>query len=896
MADPTHITRFRFWLSLVRIIGVIVPRRLRADWRQEWEAELRYRETLLAEWDRLNWQNKLNLLWRSTSAFWDALSLQPSRLEDEMFQDLRYGVRMLRTHKSFTAAAVLSLALGIGANTAIFSLVDRLLVRPLPVEQPERLVAFNKGTPPDLFDKFTYPDFADYRDLNTVFDGLVCVAETALNLSERGPAERIHGLQVSGNYFSALRVTPALGRGFLLAEERAPDAPPVAVLSYGLWQRRFGADPAVVGREITLNGRGHTVLGVAPAEFTGTIRGTAPDLYVPIKPDSSRGKYWLLLMGRLKPQVSREQAQAAMNVLGLQIAQHYPRPDGSPRREPPLLLEDGSQGHTYLLRKLSFPLKLLMGMVALVLLIACANVANLLLVRAAARRKEMAIRMAIGAGRGRLVRQLLTESLLLAGLGGGVGLWLAGPIGQLLASFTPPVGRGYATPLSLAGGLDARVLVFTCCLSLLAGIVFGLAPAFGAARTGLVTALKDGANDEANQRRLSPRKLLVVAQVALSFVVLIGAGLCVRSLQRLQAIDAGFDPAKVLVLSLDLGPSGYDEARGRLFYQQLVERVTALPGVESASLAQLTPLSDDPLQRRTAIEGYEPPPGEQSVSFFYNVVGPRYFETLRTPLISGRDFTPQDRASAPQVVIINETLARRYFPNGNALGKRLIFGAYRGSPIPLQHLEIVGVVTDSKYAELTEQTRPMMFLPLAQTYRPEMRLHVRTAQDPAALIAAIRRETQKLDASLPVYNVRTLAGQKDRSLYNARLAATLLSVFGGLALLLASIGLYGVMAYVVGRRRREIGVRLALGAQQRDVFRLVLKEGMTLVAVGLALGLAGALTGTRLLTTFLYGVRPTDAATFISIALLLAVVALVANYLPARRAAHTDPMQALRHE
>ena len=897
-------------LWLIRVIGVIVPRRLRADWRQEWEAELRSREILLAEWDRLDRRNKFDLLRRSAGAFRDALLLQPRRLEDEMFQDLRFGLRMLFKNKAVTVVAVLSLSLGIGANTAIFSLVDRLLVRPLPVEEPERLVTLSKGAAPDLFDKFTYPDYADYRDQNEVFDGLVCFVEAALNLSERGQTERVHGLQVSGNYFSALRVTPALGRGFLLNEEREPDAHPVAVLSYGLWRRRFGADPSAVGKEITLNGQRRTVVGVAPAEFTGTIRGAAPDVYVPIKPENNRHKYWLLLMGRLKPGVSRTQAQAAMNVLGPQIARLYPRPDGSPRVEPPFLFEDGSQGHTYLLLKLLFPLKMLMGIVALVLLIACANVANLLLARARTRRKEIAIRMAIGAGRGRLVRQLLTESLLLTALGGGLGLWLAGPIGKLLASFTPPVGRGFSTPLSLEGGLDARVLIFTFCLSLLAGIIFGLAPALGASRTSLVTALKDGADDGAGVRgaglrgaglrgaglrHFNPRKLLVVAQVALSFLVLIGAGLCVRSLQRLQAIDAGFDPARTLVMSLDLGLSGYDEARGQIFYQQLVERLTGLPGVESASLAQLTPLSDDLLTRRTAIEGYEPQPGE-NMSFFYNVVGPRYFETLRTPLLSGRDFTPQDRAGAPQVVIINETLARRYFPDGGALGKRLIFGAYRGAPIPLQRLEIVGVVKDSKYLDMTEQQRRMMFLPLAQSYRPEMRLHARTAQDPTAMVAAVRREAQKLDANLPIYNIKTLDEQKDRSLYTARLAATLLSVFGGLALLMASVGLYGVMAYVVGQRRREIGVRLALGARQRDVFGLVIKEGMALVAVGVALGLAGAIAGTRLLTTFLYGVEPTDAGTFLGVALLLAAVALLANYLPARRAAQTDPMLALRAE
>jgi predicted permease len=808
-----------------------------------------------------------------------------------MLQDLRYGLRMLLKNRGMTAVAVLSLALGIGANTAIFSLIDRLLVRPLPVDEPQRLVTLNKGVAPDLFNKFTYLDYVDYRDQNDVFDGLVCFAEVAMNLSERGETERVGGLRVSGNYFSAIGVAPALGRGFLPEEERAAGAAPVAVLSYGLWQRRFGADPAVVGREITLNGQGCMVVGVAPAEFSGTIRGAAPDIYVPIKPVNSRNQYWLLLMGRLKRGVSLEQAQAAMNVLGPQIAARYPRPDGSPRIEPPFLFEDGSPGHTYLLRKLSFPLKLLMGIVALVLLIACANVANLLLARAAARRKEIAIRMAIGAGRGRLIRQLLTESLLLAVLGGGAGVWLAGPIGTLLASFTPPT---YST-ISLEGGLDGRVLSFTFCLSLLAGVIFGLAPALGASRTSLVDALKDGREAGRGLRRFNPRKLLVVGQVALSLLVLIGAGLCVRSLQKLQAIDAGFDSARTLVMSLDLAPSGYDEARGQLFYQQLVARVTGLPGVESASLAQMTPLGDDLLTRRTAIEGYEPQEGE-NMSFYYNVVAPRYFETLRTPLASGRDFTPQDRAGAPQVVIINETVAGRYWPNEDAVGKRLIFGNYRGSPIPLQNLEVVGVVKDSKYLELTEQARRMMYLPLAQSYRPGMRLHVRTSQDPTGIVAAIRGEVQKLDAGIPVFNIKTLREQKSSSLYTARLAAMLLSLFGGLALLLASIGLYGVMAYVVGRRRREIGIRLALGAQQRDVFGLMIKEGMSLVAVGVVLGLGAAIAATRVLSTFLYGVEAIDVGTFIGVALLLGVVAMFANYLPARRAARTDPIQALRAE
>lgn len=814
-----------------------------------------------------------------------------SSLFADLWHDLRYAVRMLIKNKAVTAVAVLSLALGIGANTAIFSLVDRLLLRPIPAEHPDRLVTLNKSTASGPFRNFTYPDYVDYRDRNEVFDGLICYAETAMNFTGDGQTERLRALSVSGNYFSALRVTPALGRGFLPEEERTPEAHSVVVLSYGLWQRRFGAEAAILGRSISLNGRGYTVVGVAPPEFAGTIRGAAPDLYVLITPVNSRNQYWLLLLGRLKPGISLAQAQSSMTVLGKQIAQLYPRPDGSPRVEPPFLFEDGSQGHTYLLTKISFALKLLLGIVALVLLIACANVANLLFARAESRRKEIAIRMAIGAGRARLIRQLLTESLVLATMGGAVGLGLAVPISKLLARFTLPTNSTF----SLEGRLDARVLVFTFCLSLVAGIVFGLAPALGAARTSLVNALKDGMHTATGLRQYSPRKLMVVAQVALSFMVLIGAGLCVRSLQKLQEIDPGFDPAKTLVMSLDLGRSGYDEARGQLFHQQLVEHLNGLPGVESASLALTTPLSDGLLTRTTSIDGYQPQAGE-NMSFSYNVVGPRYFETLRTPFIRGRDFAAQDRAGEPQVVIINETLARRYLPNGDVLGKRLTFGAYRGSPIPIQHLQIIGVVRDTKYQDLTEQNLPMMFLPLAQTYRPEVQLLVRTAQDPTIMVATVRQEVHKLNGALPIYNIKTLEEQKDRSLYTARLAATLLSTFGGLALLLASIGLYGVMAYVVSLRRREIGLRLALGAQKYNVFGLMIKEGMTLVAVGLALGVAGAIVATRVLTGFLYGVETTNVATFISIGLLLTIVALLATYLPARRATRVNPLAALRSE
>jgi predicted permease len=883
---------WRFHLQLIELIGVIVPRRLRADWREEWRAELQHREMLLADWANLNWLTKCELLRQSIGAFWDALWLQTYRWEGEMIQDLRYGVRLLRKNKAVSIIAIVSLALGIGANTAIFSFVDRLLVRTLPVPEPSQLVNLSVATRRDPMPNFTYPDFADYREQNDVFAGLSAYAETAMNLVAREQTERINVHQVSADFFSTLRLPFAIGRGFLLEEGEPSGNQKVTVLSYGLWRRRFAADPGVVGREVILNGQEYTIVGIAPAEFTGIIRGSAPDLYVPLKPSPGRNYYGHLLIGRLKPSVSRARAQASMTTLGGQIARLYPNPDGQPRSEPVFIIEDGSQGNVSLLRGLSFPLKLLMGIVGLVLLIACANVAGLLLARADARRREIAIRLAIGAGRGRLMRQLLTESLLLALLGGGAGLALAGPISNLLASFTPP---SYAAPQALTGGLDLRVLIFTFGLSLLSGVIFGLAPALNASRPDLVMALKGEAGIGTALRRFNPRKLLVIAQVTLSFLVLIGAGLCVRSLQKLQAIDAGFDPAQVLILSLDLGPGGYDEARGLLFYRQLVERVSSLPGIESASLANLSPLGDNLLMRRTEIEGYTPQSSED-IRFNYTVVGPRHFETMRTPFVRGRDFSAQDVAGAPQVVIINESMARRYWPNGDALGKRLVFGNYPGSPIPLQRLEIVGVIKDSKYLSLTEATRSMMFVPLEQSYRREMRLHIRTTREPAGLLASIRREVQTLDPNLPVYNIRTLEEQKDRSLYTARLTATLLSIFGGLALLLASIGLYGVMAYVVGQRRREIGIRLALGATSREVFKLVVKEGMTLVAIGLALGLAGAFAGARLLANFLYGVEPIDAATFIGIGALLMLVTLLANYAPARRASRVAPMEALRNE
>jgi predicted permease len=822
---------------------------------------------------------------------------------ETLWQDLRYGARMLLKTPGFTALAALSLALGIGANTAIFSLVDKALIRKLPVEEPERLFVVNASRGPGVSTTSNYPDFVDYRDRNEVFEGLVCYYQRALTLSERGQAERIQGMIVSGNYFTALRVRPAPGRGFLPEEDKTPGAHPVVVLSYGLWQRRFGADPGLMGKVVNVNGYPFTVVGIAPPEFTGTIASSPPDVYVPImmlgqvlpssNPDllfgpRSRSSGWLQVLGRLKPGVSREQAAAAMTTLGSQVARAHPNADGSLRVEPKFLIEDGSRGHTNLLRDIRFPLQMLMATVGLILLIACANVANLLLARAGARRKEIAVRLAVGASRGRLIRQLLTESMLLATLGGGAGLAMASSISGLIVSFTPP--NTFST-LTLDNRLDWRVLGFTLVNSLLTGILFGLAPAVRASRPDLVSALKDESTLLGNRvRRLSLRNLLVVGQVALSLMVLVGAGLCVRSLQNLQAIDVGFDPAKVLVMSVDVSLSGYSKERGLQFYSELLERIQRLRGVEAVSLATQVALGDG-FGGTMRAEGYAPKAGEDLSSDF-NQIGPDYFRTMKIPLLDGREFSPSDTTTAPPVAIINEEAARRFWPGQSPVGRRVIVGRAPDESVR----EIVGVVKDSKYRRLTEELRPAVFTPFLQRYRGDMSLHVRTTGEPGAMIAAVRSEVQALDTNLPVYNIRTLEEQKNSSLYTSRMAATLLSVFGLLALGLAAVGLYGVMAYAVNRRTREIGIRMALGAQSRDVLRQALVEGMTVVIIGLALGLGGAVAAMRLVKSFLYDVTATDPLSFVGAALLLAGVALLANYLPARRAARTDPLVALRCE
>jgi macrolide transport system ATP-binding/permease protein len=827
------------------------------------------------------------------------------RLET-FLQDLQYGSRMLLKAPGFTAVAVISLGTGIGANTAIFSLVDKVLIKKLPVEEPDRLVVVGASRGQGVSTTSNFPDFVDYRDRNEVFDGLVAYMQRGLTLNEGGKAERVQGLIVSGNYFTALRVQLALGRGFLPEEDETASTHAVVVIGYGLWQRRFGGDPGIVGKSLSLNATPFTVVGIAPSMFEGTVAGSAPDVYVPIMmmgqistspfdrsnllsgPRSRTLSGWLQILGRLKPGVSREQAAAAMSTLGGQIARAYPNADGSPRVEPKFLIEDGSRGHTNLLRDLRLPLQMLMATVGLVLLIACANVANLLLARAGTRQKEIAIRLATGAGRMRLIRQLLTESMLLSAFGGAAGLALAASISGLVVSFTPPNNNAFSF-VTLDNRLDMRVLGFTLAISMATGILFGLAPALVASRQDLVSALRDGSTVFGKKmRHLNLRNLLVAGQVAVSVIVLVGAGLCVRSLRNLYAIDAGFDPAKVLVMSVDVSVSGYNRERGLQFYSELIERVQRLPGTEAVSLATQIALGDG-FGALMRAESYAPQPGED-MSADFNQIAPGYFRVMKIPLLDGRDFGQSDTTGMPLVAIVNQTAARRFWPDQSAIGRRVIVGR----PPDEQAKVVVGVVKDSKYRRLTEEVRPAVFIPFLQRYRGDMTLHVRTTGEPTTMLAAVRREVQALDASLPLYNIRTLEEQKTSSLYTSRLAATLLTMFGLLALLLAGVGLYGVMAYTVNRRRHEIGIRLALGAQGHQVRRLVMVEGTTVVMVGLVVGLGAALAGTRLVEGFLFGVKPNDPVAFAIAALLLALVALLGTYLPARYASRTDPLLAIR--
>jgi predicted permease len=810
---------------------------------------------------------------------------------ENLLKDLRYAFRSLVKRPGFTIVAILTLALGIGINTTVFSLANSVFLRQLPVASPQNLVwIFSNRDNPN-----SYPDYLEYQQQTELFDGVMAYDWIGLNLGSNGQSERVEGTVVSGNYFDVLGVKAELGRTFLPDEDKTP----VAVISHNLWQRRFNSDATVVGKSMVLNGVQFTIVGVAPHDFVGTEEAFPRQIWIPLMMQASvrpgpantfnnRNVRNLNVMARLKHGVTLRQAQAGMNVVASRLAQNYPESN----REFQIALYTAGNGRPAFRAMLKPITQILLGVVGLILLITCANVANLLLARAARRRKEVAIRLTLGATRTRLIRQLLTESIVLAVAGGLAGLILNFWLVNLLTALKPAV----PLPVNVEFHTDWRVLTFTLLLSVLAGIIFGLVPALQASKHDLVPALKDHSQQLGDRRRMfSLRNALVIGQVALSIVVLIGAGLFLRSLNHARAINPGFDAEHILTLSFNTAAQKYDATKAEQFYQQLSNRVQALPGVQSVSLAQSAPLSyfySPAFSSPVFVEGHEPPQGEDPPFVGNNAIGPNYFRTLGVPLLSGREFTDGDRKGAPAVAIVNESLVRELFLNTNPIGQRLHV-LLRGQP---SSWEVIGVVKDSKYRSLGEDAMPYIFLPYLQNPQPAMALHVQTSGNPRDLAAAVRREVQALDPNLPAFNVMSLADNIDISLFPSRFGAVLLGVFGFLALLIASIGIYGVMSYGVSERTHEMGIRMALGARGRDVMRLVISQGMWLALIGVAIGAGLALAVTRVVKSYLYDVSVTDPLTFIGIALLLIGVALLACYVPASRATKVDPLEALRYE
>jgi macrolide transport system ATP-binding/permease protein len=807
---------------------------------------------------------------------------------ESLLQDLRYAFRAISKSPGFTAMAVLSLALGIGLNSTIFSLVNAVLLRPLPVKDPDTLARIYSQSADGVTSlRFSYQDYADYRDRNQVFSELAGASLTPVAMIADGQTDQLLGEVVSGNYFSALGVGADRGRTFFPEEDRV-EGSRVVVISYNLWNR----NPELFGKTIQLNGDSYTVIGVASKQFNGTFAGAFIDAWVPMMQSAkwlssdwltNRNKPTFHTIGRLKPGVTIEQAQAAMNIVAGQLEQAYPEISKGKRIElGPATLVHGTRR-----KAISSFLSVIMAMVAFVLLIACANVANLLLTRAVGRRREMAIRLALGAGRIRLIRHLLTESVLLSLLGGAAGLLIAIWASDLLMAFNPIP----TAPLQFNLSLDFRVFAFTLLVSLLTGIMLGLVPALRASKWELAATLKDEAGALASDRRKSRfRNLLVTAQVALSLVLLISAALFLQSLQKAQSASPGFDPQNALAMDIDLNPKGFSESQGKQFYRNLLERIAVMPDVQSACLANLAPLDIATPMTSVRIEGYQPPPGQSAIRVSSNTVSSDYFQTLGIPLLSGRDFSDRDNNESPLVVIVNETFARRYFPGEDPLGKQFRHGEKESA------IQIIGIARDVKYRTIGEDLTPHMYLPFLQNYDAEHTLIVRTKSDPAVMLSTVQRELQVIDKDVQGFFARTLIEHMGFSLLPARLAATLFGIFGLLALTLAVIGVYGVVSYAVSQRTREIGLRIALGAESTDILKLVMGQGMISVLAGVGVGLIAAFALTRIFSSLLFGLSATDPATFTLISLIMTSVALAACALPARRATRVDPMIALRYE
>jgi predicted permease len=824
-------------------------------------------------------------------------------------EDLRYSLRGLRKSPMFTIVALLSLALGIGANTAVFSLMDQVLLRSLPVKHPEELVLFNAPGPrrgridTSYDDKltFSYPMYRDIRDRNPVFSGVLARFPISFSMSWRDQTERIHGDLVSGNYFDVLGLHAAIGRTLTQQDDLTPGAHPVVVLSYGFWKRRFGSDPGVLNQSITLNAHPMTIVGVAQAGFKSVGIGEDADVFVPImmrsqmSPGSDdldkRRSMWLNIFARLKPGVSRQQAEVAMNtfwkaMLEMEVKE-MPNASLATRTNfvaRHLSLLAGRKGVSAPQDDLSNAMAVLMAMVGVLLLIACANVANLLIARATARQREISIRLAMGASRAHLVRQLLMESLLLALGGGLLGLLAADWTGDALLRFMP-TDRSME---GLSSHPDARVFLFALALSIVTGIVFGIIPALQGTRNQLATTLKDQATGVLGGfGNLRLRKGLVVTQVALSLTLLIGAGLFTRSLYNLKNVDTGFRTDHLISFALQPIFNGYSQERMRTLAVQLQDNISHLPGVRAVSFAQLALLSGDNETSTTNVVGYHAKEDED-LSVWQNYVGPGYFATMGIPLLTGRDFTNGDGANAPKVAVVNETFAKYFFGNENPIGRR-----FKSRD---ETREIVGVVRDGKMADIREKEHRFFYAPYAQSVISMTTFYARTSQDPSSITPMLRSAVRNQDPNLPVFNVKTMEKQIDESIFMDRLVAVLSATFGILATLLAALGLYGVMAYMVVRRTREIGIRMALGADRKNVLRLVMKEVILLAGVGIGIAIVASLATGQFIQSQLLGVSGRDPLVMASATLVLALVALFAGFLPAMRATRVDPLQALRYE
>jgi len=794
---------------------------------------------------------------------------------------------MLLKNWSVTAIIVVVLALGIGANTAIFSVVNAALLRPLPYADPDRLVRLTEDSPNVPQMSISYPNFLDWREQNKVFSGVAAMQFRSLNLTGKDEPERLAGRAVSAELFDVLGVKPSLGRSFAPEEDR-PGANPVCVISNALWQRRFGSDAALVGKPITLSDASYTVIGVLPASYAF---GTPTDVFVPIglRADEmkERGNHpGIYAVARLKPGVTVKTARAELIAMAERIGEQYGMKGNSATLTPLSAAFVGDIRTTLLI---------LLGAVGFVLAIACANVANLLLARAATRQKEMAIRTALGAGRLRIVRQLLTESMLLALLGGIIGVLLALWGIDLLRS-----ASSESLPSTAVIKLDGSVLLFTLFVSFLTGIIFGLAPALAATKTDLHDTLKEGGRSStAGGRRSWLRSTLVVAEVALSLVLLTGAGLLIKSFVRILDTDPGFKPQNLLTMQLALNAKKDEGGKVLNFFNELNGGIAGLPGVESAAFSNGIPLGQTADTSFAVVGRPKPEPGKQPQTMLY-ITSPDYLQAMGIRLVKGRFFTAQDTQHSPRVAVIDEMFARQQFSDQEPLGQHLA-GDGKNNP----DAEIVGVVPHVKHFGLDaiERVQPQLYLPFNQApddmlpfLAPRMNLIIRTTADPLNLTAAVRRQVQALDPNQPVYNVSTMERTLDQSLVTQRLSMTLLAFLASLALILAAVGIYGVMSYTVTQRSHEFGIRMAIGAQPRDVFRMVIWRGMMLALIGVAFGLVGAFGLTRLMATMLYGVEPTDPATFASIGVLLIVVALAACYVPGRRATKVDPLVALRYE